>query len=74
MSTKTATNVGAAVLAALYGLAPGTLANWRAQRKGPAFKKRGAVRNGRVTYPLGSARAWFKRNGYPLASTSDGGR
>lgn len=57
-----------AFLAGLYGLAIGTLANWRAQGKGPAFKKRHRARNGAVTYPYLAARRWFKANGYPLAA------
>lgn len=51
-------------LAERFGVSVGTLANWRAQDKGPPFEKRGRVRNGRVTYPLRSAIRWGKDNGY----------
>lgn len=53
-----------AELADLFKVAAGTLANWRAQEKGPPFEKRGYVRNGRVTYPRRPAIKWGKANGY----------
>lgn len=51
-------------LAPLYGVSAGTLANWRAQGKGPPFENRGGHRNGRVTYPRKPALKWGKANGY----------
>lgn len=36
----------------------GTLANWRAQRKGPPFQKLGA----KVVYPIESLEAWEAKN------------
>jgi len=51
-------------LAARWGLATGTLANWRAQGLGPPFVKRGNAVNGRVSYPFDAAIRWGRKHGY----------
>jgi hypothetical protein len=58
-----------AEVATLYGVAIGTLANWRMQQVGPPYQKeqrgpRGPRRNGRVTYPKRQAEKWGRDNGY----------
>ncbi len=54
-------------LAARWGVHPGTLANWRAQGIGPAFRKIGRARTSKVFYPCASTLKWGKANGYEPA-------
>lgn len=48
-------------LSARTRIALGTLANWRNQRRGPAFLKLGA----RVLYPLAEVEQWEKARTIP---------
>lgn len=61
---STADTISPAELANRYGVSAGTLANWRAQDKGPPHTNRGGHRNGRVSYPRKKAIEWGKANGY----------
>ena len=45
----------------------GTLANWRSQRKGPPFSKRGS----KVVYPLDALEAWEAANDNNLTKKDD---
>lgn len=45
----------------------GTLANWRAQRKGPPFSKRGS----KVVYPLDKFEAWEAANDNEINHEND---
>lgn len=51
-------------LADVFGVSTGTLANWRAQGRGPAFQKPRKHRNAPVEYPRENAIRWGQTNGY----------
>lgn len=51
-------------VAALLGLKPGTLENWRAVGKGPPFRRLGAA----IRYAMADVRAWVE--GQPLETTA----
>lgn len=54
-------SVSANEAAAMLGVSPRTLANWRTQRTGPAFVRIGAVHS-RTLYRLDDLKAWLDAN------------
>ena len=61
--------ITAKAAAAMLGLSPGTLANWRVQGKGPAHIKLSPGKRGAVRYMRSDIEAWLA-NGM-RSSTSD---
>lgn len=48
-----------------YSIVPGTLANWRSQKKGPPYQKIGS----KVVYPLAELEAWERLNVVSVSGT-----
>lgn len=61
LDNTSALAVAANEAAAMLGVSPRTLANWRTQGIGPAFIRVGAVHS-RTLYRLDDLHAWLERN------------
>lgn len=61
LNDSSALSVNATEAAAMLGVSPRTLANWRTQGIGPAFIRIGAVHS-RTLYRLDDLRAWLDAN------------
>lgn len=61
LNDSSALSVNATEAAAMLGVSPRTLANWRTQGIGPAFIRIGAVHS-RTLYRLDDLQAWLDAN------------
>ena len=61
LNDSSALSVNATEAAAMLGVSPRTLANWRTQGIGPAFVRIGAVHS-RTLYRLDDLQAWLDAN------------
>lgn len=61
LNDSSALSVNAVDAAAMLGVSPRTLANWRTQGIGPAFVRIGAVHS-RTLYRLDDLQAWLDAN------------
>ena len=63
-------SVSANEAAAMLGVSPRTLANWRTQGIGPAFVRIGAVHS-RTLYRLDDLKAWLDNNRVETSASKD---